>query len=82
MSTTVIATDNQTSFAVAFADANALLLDGIALTGELRASRFERAKVRATHALGHVQDGNKPEEFLVRQLLAYIATAEQQRWNY
>lgn len=77
---TVIATTNQTSFGVAFADATALVLDGLPVIGEKRADLFQRAKERATTALGYTD--NPEEQFLTKQLLAYLKVAEQQRWNY
>jgi hypothetical protein len=65
---------------VAFADATALVLDGLPSIGETRAERFQRAKERATTALGYTDN---PEEIaLAKQFLAYIALAEQRRWNY
>lgn len=80
MSVTVIATTNETSFGVAFADATALILDGLPNIGSTRADKFQRAKERATSALGYTD--NPEELFLAKQLLAYIQVAEQQRWNY
>lgn len=77
---TVISITNQTSFGVAFADATALILDGLPNIGSARAERFQRAKERATTALSYTD--NPEEEFLARQLLAYISVAEQRRWNY
>lgn len=75
-----IRTHNETSFAIGFGDANALILDGLVLTGSARAERFLRAKERATTALSYADVDE--EKSLARQLLAYIALAEQRRWNY
>lgn len=77
---TVITTTNQTNFGLAFADATALVLDGLPSIGSTRAVKFEQAKGRATTALGYTD--NPEEQFLARQLLAYLSVAEQQRWNY
>ncbi len=79
MSVTVVATTNETSFAVAYADATALVLDALAVTGQRRTELFERAKVRAKSA--KAQTMVTEEEALSRQLLAYIGVAELQRWN-
>lgn len=78
--TTSITTTNQTSFGVAFADATALVLDGLPNIGEKRAERFQRAKERAEASLGYTD--NPEEQFLAKQLLAYLQVAEQQGWNY
>lgn len=76
---TTIATTNRTSFGVAYADATALILDGLPVIGGSRAEKFAQAKERATTALKYTD--NPEEQALARQLLAYIAVAEQQRWN-
>lgn len=75
-----VRTTNETSFAVAYGDATALILDGLPHIGSTRAERFQRAKERATTALAYTD--NPEEQALARQLLGYIAVAEKHRWNY
>ena len=80
MTLPITRTTNQTSFGVAFADATALILDGLPHIGSTRAERFQRAKERAQTALLYTD--NPEEQALARQLIAYLQVAEMKRWNY
>lgn len=74
-----IRTHNETSFVIGYGDAQALVLDGLALTGEKRKEKFDFAEGRARTALSYT---NTPEEeALVRQFLSYLAVARLRRWD-
>lgn len=51
MTLPITRTINETSFAVAYMDATALVLDGISLIGEKRAEKFKFAKLRLATAM-------------------------------
>ncbi|AZF98079.1 hypothetical protein SEA_FRAYBELL_156 [Mycobacterium phage FrayBell] len=73
---TLPATINETSFAVAYTDATALVLDAVALTGSARKEKLAQARGRLQSALAFA---SLPEEsVLVRQLNATLNFYAQQ----
>lgn len=70
MTLTLPATTNETSFAVAYADATALVLDGIAEIGGIRKLKFELAARRLDKALAYADIPE--EELLARQLVSLL----------
>lgn len=63
---TLPATKNDTSFAVAYTDASALLLDALTLNGQERSAAVSAAKRRVSDALGY---SDTEEEFDVADAL-------------
>ncbi|AON96913.1 hypothetical protein BI081_gp194 [Mycobacterium phage Tonenili] len=73
---TLPATINETSFAVAYTDATALVLDAVALTGSARKEKLAQARGRLQAAL--TLTGLPEETVLAKQLIATLNYYAQQ----
>lgn len=79
MSTTTVATVNETSFAVAYADATTLVLDALTQVGPARFRNFYRADRRLATAALYADTA--AETALVKQLQATLKLYNQRGWD-